>query len=323
MKKRAILVLKIALVIAFYIFLYKLSTLHIQQLKEYFQINGFSNINFKIFAIAVILVVPNWLLESLKWQIAISPIESITLKTAIQGVLKGIPPSTFTPNRIGETIGRPSVLAAPHRIEGGIATLYSGISQMPIMLLCTAIASFYFAAKQTLFINEEYLTKPLFGAAALVAATIVSVLFYNPKIFIPIFQKYNRTQKIADKLAFFIRYTPRQQNSILLISAARYLLYCTQNFLIINALGINVGLIDGYNAIFLIYGIVSFVPRPALAELGVRCSVSALVLNPFSPTPLLPAAASALLWIINILIPCIIGTFFYLKRKKNQKNFAQ
>ncbi|MBR6177849.1 MAG: flippase-like domain-containing protein [Bacteroidales bacterium] len=323
MKNRVFLVLKIAAVIAFYIFLYKLSITHIHQLKEYFQINGFSNIYFKTFAIATILVIPNWLLESLKWQIAIAPIESITIKTAIQGVLMGIPPSTFTPNRIGETIGRPSVLKATHRIEGGIATLYSGMSQMPIMLLCTAISSCYFAAIQTLFINESHLAKPIFGAVAAVAAAITSVLFYNPKIFIPILQKYKRTQKIADKLTFFIRYTPHLKYSILLISAARYLLYCTQHYLIINALGINIGLIDGYAAIFLIYGIISFVPRPALAELGVRCSISALVLNPFAPNPLIPAAASALLWIINILIPCIIGTFLYIPQKKHQKNFAQ
>ena len=323
MKKRVILVAKILAVVAFYVFLYKISVPHIEQLKEFYQINGFNNIRLNLFAIAIILVVPNWLLESVKWYHTILPIQTITLKTAIKGVLKGIPPSTFTPNRIGETVGRPTVLNAPHRIEGGIATLYCGISQMPVMLILTAAASFYFAAQGTVFIHEEYLTKPLFGIAALVAAALVAALFYNPKIFIPLVQKYRRTQKIARKLEFFARYTTPQQNTLLILSAARYMIYCTQNYLILKALDIHINPIDGYAAIFLIYGIISFVPRPALAELGVRCSVSALVLSPFVPTPLLPAAASALLWIINILIPCIIGTFFYIGRKKHQKNFAQ
>ena len=308
MKKNVILVLKIAAVIAFYIILYKISIPHIEQLKEFYQINGFNNINLNIFAIAIILVIPNWWLESLKWKIAISPIETITLKTAIKGVLKGIPPSTFTPNRIGETVGRPTVLNPEHRIEGGIATLYSGISQMPIMLILMAIVLY---------------SKPLYCILASIGAAIVTALFYNPKIFVPLFTKIMRTQKLANKLEFFLRYTTSQQNTLLIISAARYMVYCTQNYLVFNALGINIGIIDGYLAIFLIYGIISFVPRPALAELGVRCTVSALVLSPFSPNPLLPAVASALLWIINILIPCIIGTFFYIDRKKHQKNFAQ
>ena len=323
MKKKIILVVKILAVIAFYVFLYKISIPHIEQLKEFYQINGFNNIRLNLLAIAIILVIPNWLLESVKWFFTISPIQTITLKTAIKGVLKGIPPSTFTPNRIGETVGRPTVLEANHRIEGGIATLYCGISQMPIMLILTAVASFYFAAQGTVFINEEYITKPLFGIAALVSAVLVAALFYNPKIFIPLVQKFKRTQPFANKLEFFARYTTNQQNTLLLLSAARYMIYCTQNYLTLKALGINIIILDGYTAIFLIYGIISFVPRPALAELGVRCSVSALVLSPFAPTPLLPAAASALLWFINILIPCIIGTFFYIKRKKHQKNFAQ
>ncbi|MBP5503230.1 MAG: flippase-like domain-containing protein [Bacteroidales bacterium] len=308
MKKKVILALKILAVIAFYVFLYKISIPHIEQLKEFYQINGFNNIRLNIFAIAIILVVPNWLLESVKWFYALTPIQTITIKTAIIGVLKGIPPSTFTPNRIGETVGRPTVLLPEHRIEGGIATLYSGISQMPIMLILTAV---------TLY------SKPLYCILALIGAAIVTAVFYNPKIFVPLFTKFKRTQKLANKLEFFTRYTTTQQNTLLIISAARYMVYCTQNYLILNALGINIGIIDGYLAIFLIYGIISFVPRPALAELGVRCSVSTLVLSQYSPTPLLPAAASALLWIINILIPCIIGTFLYIKRKKHQKNFAQ
>ena len=191
------------------------------------------------------------------------------------------------------------------------------------MLILTAVASLYFAAQGTVFIHEEYITKPLFGIAALVAAILVAALFYNPKIFIPLVQKFRFTTKFAHKIEFFARYTTPQQNNLLLLSAVRYIVYCTQNYLILQSLGININIIDGYTAIFLIYGIISFVPRPALAELGVRCSVSALVLSQFAPTPLLPAAASALLWIINILIPCIIGTFFYIKRKKHQKNFAQ
>lgn len=308
MKKKVILALKILAVIAFYVFLYKISIPHIEQLKEYYQINGFKDIRLNLFAMAVILVLPNWLIESVKWLFAVKPIQEISLKTAIVGVLKGIPPSTFTPNRIGETVGRPSVLNPQHRVEGGIATLYCGISQMPIMLILMAIALY---------------TKPFYCILALIGAAIVAALFYNPKIFVPIFKKFKRTQKLANKLDFFSRYTATQQHTLLIISAVRYLVYCKQNYLILNALGINIGIIDGYLAIFLIYGIISFVPRPALAELGVRCSVSALILAPYSSNPLLPAASSALLWIINILIPCIIGTFLYIPQKKHQKNFAQ
>ncbi len=323
MKKRVILALKILAVAGFYVFLYKISIPHIEQLKEYYQINGFSDIRLNLFAMAAILVLPNWLIESVKWLFAVKPIQEISLKTAIKGVLKGIPPSTFTPNRLGETVGRPTVLNTQHRVEGGIATIYNGISQMPVMLIFTAATSFYFSANGTRFIHEEFLTKPLFGIVALIGAALITALFYHPKKFVPTTQKYRLTKKFAPKLEFFARYNRQEQNTLLILSAIRFFIYCSQNYLVIKALGINIGIIDGYAAIFLIYGIISFVPRPALAELGVRCSVSALILAPYSPNPLLPAASSALLWIINILIPCIIGTFLYIPQKKHQKNFAQ
>ena len=75
MKKKVILALKIFAVIAFYVFLYKISIPHIEQLKEYYQINGFRDIRLNLFAMAVILVLPNWLVESVKCLFAVKPIQ--------------------------------------------------------------------------------------------------------------------------------------------------------------------------------------------------------------------------------------------------------
>lgn len=323
MNKKVVLAIKIAAVIAFYVFLYIISVSHIQELKEFYQINCFNNIRLNLLVIAIILVIPNWLLESVKWMFAVSPIEQISLPTAIKGVLKGIPPSTFTPNRIGETVGRPTVLNQQNRIAGGFATAYSGVCQMPVMALSAAAAIMWLKHKDINIDNANFITTYWFIVILITIAILSAVVFYYPNILIPAVKKQKKAHKWLQKLEFFSRYNFNTQNLITIISIARYIVYCTQNYLLLKALGIDINITDGMAAVFITFGIISFVPRPALAELGVRCSVSALVLSPFAPTPLLPAAASALLWIINILIPCIIGTFFYIPQKKHQKNFAQ
>ena len=323
MKKKVLAIIEILAAIAFYVFLYKVACEHFQQLKELDKIIDYKNIEHKYLFIAIVLVIHNWLLEAVKWRTAIMPIEPITLQTAVKGVLKGIPPSTFTPNRVGETIGRPSVLTPGNRISGAIATAYCGISQMPVMLTFAAAGSAWLILNGVDYGNIDFVTKPYIICIATICAALASILFYNPQWIVRLLKNRKRFAKAVQKLEFFSKYDLRTKHTIIAVSAARYMVYFTQNLLLILASGIHIGIADGLAVVFMAYGIISFVPRPALAELGVRCSVAVLLLQPYTQNIVLPAAASAALWIINILIPSIIGTFFYIKRKKIQKNFAQ
>ena len=126
-------IIKIVLVIAFYIGLYLLTKDHFEQFGQLTTDN--INISWTPLVLALLLVAPNWLLEAVKWRISLSPVEKVSFGVSFVGVLKGITPSLFTPNRVGEALGRPSVLQHGHRLSGGLATAYCGLSQMPVMML--------------------------------------------------------------------------------------------------------------------------------------------------------------------------------------------
>ncbi|MBO4244097.1 MAG: flippase-like domain-containing protein [Bacteroidales bacterium] len=324
MKKQTYRLIKslagIIIAAAFYYYLYRLSVPHFQNIKELEQITDFNNFGFKYLFMALFLCFPNWILESVKWQTAVMPIEKINIKTAIKGVLRGVPPSTFTPNRIGETVGRATVLQPSNRVQGAFATAYCGISQMPVMAMSAAAGALWLALQGVNIQNAAFITSWWFAAAFAFIAAAAAAIFYKPTALIPAAK--NRWQRLTAKLEFFGSYTPAAKHRIIIISALRYCVYSIQNYLLLKTFGINIGIADGMAAVFVIYGIISFVPRPALAELGVRCSVSAVVLQPFTQNPLVPAASSAVLWIINILIPCIIGTVLYFVSKKSEKIFA-
>lgn len=306
----------LAIVISFYIGLYLLSKEHFYQFKEL----SSQGVEIKILPIiiACILIAPNWLLESIKWQVSLRPVERVTFSTALKGVLRGIAPSLFTPNRVGEAIGRPSVLEDGNRISGALATGYCGISQMPIMILFGMLSCIYFSICNSKFISSTFLSNEWFVVLGFVCAILVTILFMLPEFFLPFVgtKAEGWRAKIGRHLIFFTNYTFCDRLQMLGISAMRYFVYSLQNYFTILTVGINIGFVDGMMSVFLIYLLISFVPRPALTELGVRCSASVFVLHDYIEDYTLPTLASILLWTINLLLPAICGAALYLFRNK-------
>ena len=315
--KKVILLLKIVLVLAFYYGLYLLSKDHFSQLADLD--TSHIDIRYVPFAAALLLVFPNWLLEAVKWKISLRPGEEITLSGSIMGVLKGIPPSLFTPNRVGEAIGRPSVLHKGHRLSGALATAYCGFSQMPVMMLCGVLSCIYFSCMDVEFTHTTFLTKWWFILIGVAATAVLLLFFIFPQHAIPFVKNSEKSEGLRKRLSFFCNYSYREKFRLLGVSSARFLVYSIQNYLTILSLGINIGLLDGMMSVFMIYALMSFVPRPALAELGVRCSATVLVLKDYSADYTLPTISSIILWTINLLFPAICGAVLYFIGKKAKK----
>ncbi|HEX3769166.1 MAG TPA: hypothetical protein VHT72_12360, partial [Puia sp.] len=52
------------------------------------------------------LMVINWSLETAKWKIALMPIQTVSFFRALKAILAGTCIASFTPNRVGEYLGR-------------------------------------------------------------------------------------------------------------------------------------------------------------------------------------------------------------------------
>ncbi len=310
-------VLKVILVLAFYYGLYLLSKDHFSQLASLDTNN--IEIHYLPLLAAVLLVVPNWFLESLKWRMSLRPVQDLSVGMSVVGVLKGIPPSLFTPNRVGEAIGRPSVLQKGSRIQGALATAYCGFSQMPVMMFCGVLSCLYFKWMDVEFSHTTFLTKWWFILLGVAATFLLVLLFMFPKYTIPFVKNSDKSQGLRNRLQFFCNYTYREKVGLLGVSLARFLVYSIQNYLTIVSLGIPIGFADGMMSVFLIYALMSFVPRPALAELGVRCSATVLVLKGYTADYTLPTISSIILWCINLLLPAICGAVLYFVKKKEKK----
>ena len=94
---------------------------------------------------AVLVLLPvNWLLEAIKWRMLTANVQKITLGFSIKAVLVGISTGFFTPNRIGELVGRVMYLNVENRKAGVTMSVVNSLTQNLVLVLCGVPACFIY-----------------------------------------------------------------------------------------------------------------------------------------------------------------------------------
>ena len=99
---------------------------------------------------------------------------------------------------------------------------------------------------------------------------------------------------------------------ILILSAARYVVFVVQYMLLLSVFEVNIASIDAIALLTVMFLVLSIVPSIALAELGFRGKVSIQLLGLLSSNTVGIVATAAGIWVINLIIPAIAGTVFLL-----------
>jgi len=326
---------------------YKL--LEYRQLYTKFKINfDFKTTNLAILFIVVVLMFLNWTTEAIKWKILIDNIEKLSIKKSIKSILAGLSFAIITPNRVGEFVGRPVLLKKENRVSGGLATFVGSLSQTittlglglfalilffnptsgfnSSMLASYKINSSKFISREfapSLLINSsnQILTNNQYYLLVLFSVFLFFtfiILFFNPKIWtyfsakIPFLKKYN------SKFSFLNNHTSLILLKVLNLSILRYIVFFTQFYLLLHFFGIDISIQNAFIGIALTYLFLFAIPSFALAEIGIRVSLAVFFIGFFSPNKLAILMASISLWIINLAIPAIIGSFYVMKISKKK-----
>jgi len=309
-KKHIYLLLKIAVVTAsfFYIF-YRLKSYHFSDFFSAFD-------SWLFLVIALILMPLNWILESLKWRILLSDIQKISLSESIKGVLAGVTVSVFTPNRVGELGGRVVVLQPENRVKGVFATLSGSISQLTVTILAgifglTFFFIFFSGDQQAVFSN--YSAEII--ALSLFFGFFFLWLFFHLHILSSLFKRIAYFRKHAEYVTVMEEYSKSVLRRVLAVSCLRYVVFVSQFYVLLVAFGVELSVLQVFVGVSLTYLAMAIVPGIALAEIGIRGSLSMFFLGIFSQNEIGILAASTVLWLINLAIPAIIGTYFFVKSK--------
>tara|TARA_Y100000022_G_scaffold197420_1_gene205923 strand:+ start:1595 stop:2548 length:954 start_codon:yes stop_codon:yes gene_type:complete len=264
----------------------------------------------KVYLVGVILMMfLNWLVEALKWRYMISKIENISIMTAYRAIFTGITVSTFTPNRIGEYGGRVFCLEKGDRIKAVFITVLCSMSQLLVTILYGSISLF--------ILFDEILIDKTFLSVSLLILLNLFLLFsyFNISHIVNFLGKFKLIKSFKKYLEVLVMYNYKDLFIAFIYSNTRYFIFSLQFIILLHVFGINISFMDAILSVMLIFFFITITPTITIAEIGVRGSVAIFVLGLFSSNDIAILSSTTLLWLINLIIPAIIGSFFIFSLK--------
>jgi hypothetical protein len=294
--------------------------------------NNLASIQYSITAIGILstvflLMLLNWFTESLKWKNMIKKVEPVSVKKAVVAVLAGITMGTITPNRAGENVARVFVLHPENRSKGIVITLLGGISQLMITVsLGISGCALAFFSSQIYMYSEGWSWIIWFSGIMFLIVFLFLCLIYfkfSSAENILNFISKNGLQRWKNFLREIPLYKKNELFSFLFLSLMRYVLFALQFYLLMLFCGIEISIYYAFIFISIMYLLLTAIPTITLAELGVRGAVGVFLIEIFfqNNTTLIDlytpriVLASFLIWLINLIIPALIGEFYLWKIK--------
>jgi hypothetical protein len=267
-------------------------------------------------ALVLVLMLCNWGIEARKWQKLITPLEDISFLRAFSAILSGVSLSINTPNRIGEYGGRILYLSNRNKLKAIAATIVGSFSQLIITIIFGLIGMIYYINNFHLIKDNSYFA-PNFWEKILVGVLIficllTLLLYFRLQIIVAIFDKIPFLRKAKVFIQIIQGYSSRELQSLLVLSAIRYLVFSAQYLILLDAFGVEFIWWQGLFLNSVIYLVMALVPTIAIAELGLRGKVSIYFMGLLSANIAAIVAATVGIWLINLVLPAIIGCVLLL-----------
>jgi uncharacterized membrane protein YbhN (UPF0104 family) len=275
----------------------------------------------------------NWSVEALKWRYIIRKSENITFFRSLKAVFTGMSVGTFTPNRLGEFLGRSFMLERTHPWKVFFMTIIGSYSQLIATVLFGAVGLMFFTARFAgLSTGFSYLDM-LIAFFIAISLAFLLLLYFNIDILDRYLGPWLRRKKpgLAAWFHVIADYNTKDLLVVLFFSTFRYAVFSFQYFLLLKIFDLQITLWNSLLFTSVIYLVMTVIPTIALSEIGVRGSVSLFFFSFYFPDTMNSLASAAivsssgLLWLINLVLPAILGTFFvsHLKVFRNHKNGIQ
>lgn len=260
----------------------------------------------------VFLMFLNWFLESLKWQYLSKRLVAISVWEAVEAVFCGLTWAIFTPNRIGEFGGRVMFLPNRKRIHGVFAMAVGAFAQNVITNVAGVLASLWFAYE--FFHLNIWVYLGIVGLSLAFLALLL-VCYFNIAWLVTLLDKIKFLQKYHRFFDIMGRYNGKELRSVIAYSLARFAVFSFQYYLVIHLLLPALPFMPMMLTVVVFIFIQSALPSLDLLDIGVRSFTAMHLFLYITNQQIAIIAAVSSIWLINLIIPAIIGSVFVLKLK--------
>lgn len=268
------------------------------------------------FLLVIVLMFLNWGIEAAKWKLLVQHMQPISFLKAYQSVLAGCSVTMLTPNRIGEYGGRMLFVAPQHRIKAISLTITGSISQLLITMImgCTGLFFLRFFSHN----NDNALSVlPHFWGDVLIYFSVVSTLllflFYiRLGWLVRLMEKLPALHKLVQHIAVLDHFTGKQLLQLMGLSMLRYLVFVLQYVLLLQVMEVGISFGLSFWLITVFYLVMAVAPTIGFLELPVRVKASLQLMQLYSSNTLGIQTAALAIWLINLVVPAILGSILIL-----------
>lgn len=292
---------------------------HLEQTWAQIRTN-FSSVKIFYLLTAIVLIFINWGLEAWKWKLLVSTVRPLSFWRSYKAVLTGVSFTMALPNRLGEYIGRMLYQPEGSRLKiislsvvGSIAqllvTLFLGIAGL-IGLKVKLLGAF-----PNLVIAFQFL---LYGLVFI--ALLAALAYFKISALVAFFRRWLPLQKWLYLVDALQKFNGSFLLKILLVSSLRYGVFLVQYMAVFAFFGVHLSAALVITVMSVVFLALAVIPSIALVDVGLRGEVSLRLVGLFSTNSLGIGLTSATIWIINLIIPALVGTLFLLNLKLLSKN---
>jgi len=279
-------------------------------------IAAIENANLLLIAAAFLLSFLNIYLQYYKWRLTCGQVlEERKPSKILTSLFNGFSAGIITPLRVGEYFGRAIAFKNKSVVQVTVATLIDKF--FPLMIVAfvgsvTSLLFFYFYYNTSVYLTIS-LFIVLFTLFYFFAMLLLSRRFWD-SIFFSRIKKSTRFKSVLEKLRILKSLDRKYFYRMTIVSLLFYLCFLLQLAILVSAFSHSYDFINYIWAGNLIMFAKTIIPPVSLGELGIREGASVYFLTQFGEAASTAFNASIFLFIINLLIPALVGLVLLLKR---------
>jgi hypothetical protein len=264
-----------------------------------------------------LLMFLNWGLEARKWQLVIRAVQQISFWRCFKAIFTGVTIASFTPNRTGEYFGRMLYVDEGKRARSIPLTILCSFSQMIITLVTGCIGLIYLKlhTNYQIALNQRVFTLWLniFLVFTVFILLIFLLFYFKVSWLIKFFEKKWPASKFFPYIKVLEDFNATFLLRILSLSLLRYIVFIVQYYLMFSVFGVPLSVTETLAGMSVVFLIITIVPSfTFLSELGVRWEASIQIMELFGAGTVGILAASFGIWLVNLIIPALIGSLLIL-----------
>jgi len=266
------------------------------------------------FLLAAILLMPvNIFLESTKWRMFVNEfLPDFDIGDALKSMLCGSFFGFISPNRVGEFLGRLKRMPKESRSRSLTAGYWGGLAQF----IVTFSFGVYMGGRTIMHYADlkslDIYTIPF--ALSIIATS--SLVYFNLKWVLSKVSRFRFLNKITIKYPIEYDVPRLKLLLILVVTLFRYLVYVSQYVYLLYFFGVDLPYEVLFSAVGSMLVVHTLFPSVPFIDLGVKGNTLVLILSRHSSNELGMVLAVFTIWIVNIIIPAIVGYYFFISGRK-------